>query len=411
MNLRRLIRKIIDKRYLIYYLTVGFGVIFLIYGLIIPKTYLSEGQILPQMDISGILELSGTISSLAGQESKMMRAAKAAGVSFGYSSADIINAMLTSRTVMEAVVTDCDIFNAYNIKRSSIERALKRLRSLTGIEVTREEIVRIKCLGKTPEFAAKLVNSYIRNLDLFLKEKSMSKGKNMRIFLERRLSEAEAELKASMDSLKTYQERTKVIVPDEELRAAIAAYASLKGKQYAKEVELEISKEYSSENAPYYSQLKIETDAIKNKLAEIESKGVLKDGFGIGFGVSLKKVPEVIQIYYRKYLDTKVQEEIYSFLRQQYEQARIIEIKDTPVITVVDWGKPPERKHSPKILKLLIFGLLAGFLVSIVICIYTLFLEELFKNKEREQLFKELKETLIGDIRKFPHLFSLRKKH
>jgi len=384
--------------------------IFLIYALVVPKTYRSEGQVLPQMDVGGMVDISGMMGGLSGQESKMMRIARAAGISLGYSSADIIAALLSSRTVMESVIRDCDLFKVYRIKETKMEDALKQLTALTEIEITKEDIVRIVCIGKTRKLAAQMVDSYIQNLDSFLKEKSMSKGKNMRIFVEKRLADADLELKTAAESLKVFQERNKIVVPDEELRAAIEAYAGLKAQLFAKEVQTDILKQYSSENAPYYLDSRVEVEALKKKISEMELKGILKEGFGVGFGISFARIPEVMEGYFRKYMDLKIQEEVYAFLRQQYEQARITEIKDTPVITVLDWGYVPERKHSPKILVLVVTGLVIGLVLSLVRCALVTLSADMLRNRERKQFVQDLKQVVESDIRRFRGLFTRRRK-
>ena len=339
MKLSKFVREIIESRYLTYYLVIGFSAILLIYGLVTPKTYLSEGKLLPQMDISGIVDISSAMGGLGGQESKMMRIARAAGISLGYSSADIIAALLSSRSVMESVILDCDLFSVYKIKESKMEDALKRLASETEIEISKEDIVEIRCVGLSRELAAKMVNSYIQNLDTFLKEKSMSKGKNMRIFVEKRLIEAESELELTAESLQVFQERNKVMLPDEELKAALEAYAGIKAQLFAKEVQADIIRTYSSDEAPYYIDLRSEVNALRRKISQLELNGILEEGFGVGFGVSFAEIPEVMKEYFKRYLDMRIQEEVYAFLRQQYEQARIMEIKDTPVEQVSEYAK------------------------------------------------------------------------
>ena len=43
-----------------------------------------------------------------------------------------------------------------------------------------------------------------------------------------------------------------------------------------------------------------------------------------------------------------LRQELYLTLRREYETARIEEVNDTPVITVIDTAVPPQRKSSPK---------------------------------------------------------------
>lgn len=390
---------------MVYYLTFGFAIVFLLYGLVAERTYLSKGQLLPQMDISGTLDLSGAFGGPGGQESRLMRIARAAGLSLGYSSADVIAAMLTSRTVMEEVIEECEIFRHYKIKSGKKEDALKLLETLTKIEISKEDIIQIECIGKSRELAAQIVNSYIRNVDKFLREKSMSQGRNLRLFVEERLAAAEKELETAAESLKIYQERTKIIVPDEELKAAVDAYAGLKGSLFAKEVQADMIEKYSSKESPYYIEARNEINAIKGKLTDLESRGILKEGFGIGFGVPFAAIPEVMQEYFARYLHLRIQEEVYVFLRQQYEQARIMEIKDTPVITVLDWGKPAERRHAPKILHLVILGMVIGLALGAGKCVWTTAAAEYFRKRERRQAWREAKDAILSDVRSVMRVF------
>jgi hypothetical protein len=63
-------------------------------------------------------------------------------------------------------------------------------------------------------------------------------------------------------------------------------------------------------------------------------------------------------------LDFKVQQEAYAALYQQYEYARVLEARDAPALTVLDYAVPPERKSSPKrtfiVAIVFLFSLAAG---------------------------------------------------
>ncbi|GAJ22508.1 unnamed protein product, partial [marine sediment metagenome] len=71
-------------------------------------------------------------------------------------------------------------------------------------------------------------------------------------------------------------------------------------------------------------------------------------GFGAGFSIPFAKLPELSLEYVRLLRDAKVQEAIYELLTQQYEQAKIMEVKDTPTVQILDRASPPEKKTSPK---------------------------------------------------------------
>ncbi len=73
-----------------------------------------------------------------------------------------------------------------------------------------------------------------------------------------------------------------------------------------------------------------------------------------------------------------VQTTIYQTLQQQYELARIEEIKSTPVINVLDIAKPAASKKSPIRRNIVIIGMLFSFcLSSIYLIISNLYIEKL----------------------------------
>jgi uncharacterized protein involved in exopolysaccharide biosynthesis len=58
--------------------------------------------------------------------------------------------------------------------------------------------------------------------------------------------------------------------------------------------------------------------------------------------------PELQFQYERLQRRVSIKQEVFTELRRQYEEARIQEVNDTPVITVIDRAVPPEDRSSPK---------------------------------------------------------------
>src|SRR5207253_2564140 len=66
----------------------------------------------------------------------------------------------------------------------------------------------------------------------------------------------------------------------------------------------------------------------------------------------------------RRQLD--IHQEVYLTLRREYETARIEEVNDTPVITVIDVAVPPQKKSKPKRSLLVLLSLMLGTIASAV---------------------------------------------
>ncbi len=58
--------------------------------------------------------------------------------------------------------------------------------------------------------------------------------------------------------------------------------------------------------------------------------------------------PELRFQHERLQRQVTIKQEVFTTLRRSYEEARIEEVNDTPVITVIDQAVPPEEKSSPK---------------------------------------------------------------
>src|SRR5438552_3811746 len=63
--------------------------------------------------------------------------------------------------------------------------------------------------------------------------------------------------------------------------------------------------------------------------------------------------------------DVQVKQESYLTLTREYEQARIAEVRDTPLLTIVDQAVPPYKKSSPHRALMVIAALVLGELFAV----------------------------------------------
>jgi uncharacterized protein involved in exopolysaccharide biosynthesis len=80
---------------------------------------------------------------------------------------------------------------------------------------------------------------------------------------------------------------------------------------------------------------------------------------------SWQQAPQLVFEEGRLRRQVDVRQEVYLTLKREYEMARIQEVNDTPVITVIDTATPPTKKSRPKRLFLVTIALLAGAMLSI----------------------------------------------
>ena len=79
--------------------------------------------------------------------------------------------------------------------------------------------------------------------------------------------------------------------------------------------------------------------------------------------------PELFMIYSQKFREAEAKQQVYVTLQQQLELARISEVKQTPIINILDEAKPPVSKSRPNRAIVSLLSLLAGFLFGASISI------------------------------------------
>ena len=63
--------------------------------------------------------------------------------------------------------------------------------------------------------------------------------------------------------------------------------------------------------------------------------------------ISLEDLPENILAYYRKFREVEIQTKMLQFMLPLYEQARLEEQKEIPLLQVIDYAIPAMKKDFP----------------------------------------------------------------
>ncbi len=264
-------------------------------------------------------------------------------------SRDIIMGILRSRRVAAALVRTFGLQQRYQTQ--FFEDAIDRLQKATDVSASREGIIVVKTRATEPVLAAQLANAYVEELDRLAAEFGSSEAGRQRAFISQQLLGAKRSLEAAEEALRRFQERNRAIVLQEQTRGAIEAAAKLKGEVMASEVQLQVMRNFATENNPEVIALKRRVDEMKRQLAQMQYGD---DAVGGGRGsvrrdiyVPFSRVPEVGLALARETREVKVQETLVTLLVQQLEQAKIAEAKDMPLVQVLDRAVPPVRHSSP----------------------------------------------------------------
>jgi tyrosine-protein kinase Etk/Wzc len=361
---------------------------------VLPPRYTATAQLLPPSDEGDIFGITSILGGGASSLSKLK-----AGLSGASTGSDLMIGILSSRTVMQHVADRCSLVKYYEMKKPSSEKAVRQLKDMTKLSAADNGIVRISVEAKTRGLAAQVANAYVAELDSFLRYSNISRGHNMRVFIEKRLDQVEVSLAAAGESLKVFQQANRVASVEDETKAAIDAYAKMKSELSLQEAEYEAARSGASDENPYVDNLRRQISASRDELRKLEQGGGT-NGFGVGFGVSFERLPGVSAQFARRYQDFKIQEEAYATLYQQYEYARVLEARDAPTLTVLDYADLPERRSSPR--RTFVVGVV--FLFSLAAGVCFVFVAEYFgfikeARPEEYQGWRAIRRELAGPIR------------
>ena len=373
------------------------GIILLaVISFILPSAYTARTTILPPEDKKS----AGLLTALANSPLSGYLLSETG------TTADLFVEILKSRSVLDGVLQqkfeyppkqkDSQKLSLLEIlNEKSLEKGRKKLIKKMSVQATAESIVRVDVEMKYPQLAADVANALVQQLDRINKEKSSSKAKNSRIYIENQLMQTEEKLKSASEELVDFKEKHKAVALEQQTEAAIKEAGEIKGRIIAKEVELGVAMQSLKLDHISIIKLKKELEELRKQYDYLQYGGEESFKTAKEFFIPFAEVPGVGLDLARFMREVKVQETVWELLNQQYYHAKIQEARDTPTVQVLDEAVPPETRSKPK-RKLIV--LVGGFLLLLgsVFWAYALdfyqTLQQDLKSRAKSQLmFKDFK--------------------
>ena len=287
--------------------------------------------------------------------------------------------ILKSRTLREIIINKYNLDRVY--KTPHIEETMKCLNRNVDFLLTDEGALQISVLDKQPIRAAEMANSFVHFLDSIFIQLQIHQARNARIFVEKRLAENRIDLENAESALMRFQQNYNMVALEEQTRITVSAAAELQAQIIASRFEMGMKSAAFGKNHTDVMRLESEIKSIEKEIERLQyGEFLVKDGMIIQkdsqkeIMIPLNKVPEIGQQYLRLYKELQIQNNLYIYLIQQYEQAKIQEIKDTPTIQVIDTAVPPIKKYKPKRMIIVISSV---FTTTLLFLMFIVFYEKL----------------------------------
>ncbi|MBT8377873.1 MAG: hypothetical protein KJN64_01435 [Ignavibacteria bacterium] len=305
--------------------------------------------------------------------------------------------ILQSRTASEMVIKEFNLREIYEIDEDKpYEDVIKALSNYVDFNIEDEGNIVISVTDEIPKRAAKMANYYVEILNEISTELNVTESRNNREFIEKRFIQAQNDILELEDSMEVFSKKYNVLAMEEQIKAAIEVAAEVKAQLEIAKLEREILIKNYGEANPLVQESNIKVNELTNQLSKIkfgEEKN-LRSSFNIF--VPFEKVPETGVMYIRLMRNYEIQTKILEFIYPIYEQAKIEEQKDIPVVLVVDEAVPPEKKSSPKRSLIVIGAFLISFFLSLG---YALMKESYCALQTDEVRYKKIKTGIIDPLK------------
>jgi len=305
----------------------------LVVALFLPNWYRSTTTLLPPREEDMGFNVSTMLRGLAIPGVRIPTQA---------SPGEIFVAVLKSQTVATQMVNEFGLEKIYHVKK--VQDAIKELNHHFTADIGDDGLITLKVEDKDKDRAAGMANRMVALLDDFNRKTRSSRGKRARIFIENRLHETQEELASAEDSLRSFQQHKKSLLLPTEQSGASDLAARLLAERIDLQMRLGEANAYAAPSSPEVQRLRLRLNQLDQQISSLPS---------LGLGAA------------RLYRDVKVQEQVFSLLMAQLEEAKIEEAKDVATVEVLDVATPAERKARPKRLIIVLLSGVASVVLSV----------------------------------------------
>jgi uncharacterized protein involved in exopolysaccharide biosynthesis len=341
------------RRFLMKALLFGSSLAALI-ALSLPKRFESTARLMPPDNQSG----SGTalLASLAAKTGAGLIGGDLLGMK---SSGALFVGILGSRTVQDRLVERFDLKKVYGVRLE--ETARRQLAENTILSEDRKSgIITITVTDGSAQRAAAMGNAYTEELNRLVAELTTSSAHRERVFLEERLRAVKLDLDSAAKEFSEFSSKNVAIDIKEQGRAMVESAALLQGQLIAAQSELEGLKQIYTNGNVRVREVSARVQELQSQLEKMGGKPGTETSQSIRQGEpsypSIRKLPLLGLTYSDLYRRTRIQEAVYETLTQQFELAKVQEVKETPSVKILDVAKVPERKSFPPRLLIIFLG-------------------------------------------------------
>jgi capsular polysaccharide transport system permease protein len=378
------LNRLVRRRAIIAWVTFASFLAAFAFVLVSGNMYESRALLLPPVEEGGEGVLSAWMT-------KLNLPSIVAPSSAGSTSASILGDIIGSRRLREMIIDSLSLREHF--KTESLDEALRALSARTSTSVTGTGLIHLSVRDKDPAYALRIADAYITGLDSLSRFLQYSRAEQTRKFMSAQLAIYRDRIGAARREIAAFQGKHNIVDFDEQVRGAIGVAAELKIKAVQAGIERDLIKEYSYANSLEFKRKNAEYEGLMRQLESIMNG----DSSGAVF-IPLDRMPALVQVHARMERDLAVNERVYAYLLERYEEANMDKARTTPVVQVVDEPNLPEKPSGrPKWLIVLVMTAV-GFVWIVAAALWWDWMREREKSSDEMRAFTELQATVRSDV-------------
>jgi capsule polysaccharide export protein KpsE/RkpR len=277
----------------------------------------------------------------------------------GQAPAALFAKALASDSILDAVVERCDLKEVYGVSTGTAARL--KLAARTQInEDRRSGIVTISVQDHDRYRAVQLANAYVQELDKLLTRISNTGASRERLFLEGRLASVKQNLDEASQDLSSFSSKTGAVNITEQGKATFEGAAKLQTELIDEEGALKgLEQTYAPDN-PKVRAMKAQVAEVRRNLSLINLNAASSADSDTG-SLPIRELPVLGKTYAALYRRIKIEEAVYEMLSEQYEMAKLQEVRQVPTARAMGPALVPDKKSGPKRSVICLGGLLFSF--------------------------------------------------
>lgn len=271
---------------------------------------------------------------------------------------DLMIGIVKSRSLRGSIVDEYDLARIYREKTRG--KAIKEFGDHMTVDTTPEGLLEISVEDRDPTRAADMANRLADLLDEHIRATSVEQAGRTVESLGGELDEARNRLDDSTARLRTFQESHRTVELTEQTRVTLEAVAMLQAQRTELAMRRGVLGQFSTSAMVEMREIEAQISELDIRLKELTGAGQNADGVLVPLGSVPGLAVELMELT----REVTIQEQVYGFLRAEFEQALTEQVRDLRVITVLDQAVPPERRDRPRRRLIVLLTALLAFVAS-----------------------------------------------